>query len=284
MVQNAAAMKIDRADLPEFENPPVVEVALSIKFKTLNLTSAHIGLLWERFRSEFPRIEDQPPLDLPTETEKERVPAQLSGQLKLLSLPRMRSWFVSSNGTQLIQVQHDLFAHNWRRNETEEIYPRFNTVKHSFEKELQVLKHFLAEHSLGEPEPIQCEVTYINHIFAGRTWQTHDELHKVFNLWAAPKHEFLPKPDDGRFLVRYVIHDGSGRFCGRLHISSQPAFVQIGTAEKLLLATTLTARGRPLGEGLAGALEFLEVGHVWIVRGFADVTTRDIQDEWRRIR
>src|SRR3712207_1748974 len=113
-------MKPDRADLPEFEKPPVVEVALSIKFKTLSLTSAHIGLLWERFRSDFPRVEDQPPIDLPLETERERVPAQLSGQLKLLSLPRMRSWFVSSSGTQLIQVQHDFFAHNWRRNETDE--------------------------------------------------------------------------------------------------------------------------------------------------------------------
>ena len=118
-------MKSDGADLPEFENPPVVEVALSIKFKPLNLTTVHIGVLWERFRSQFPRIEDQPPLDLPTETERERVPTQFSGQLRLLSsLPRMRSWFVSSSGTQLIQVQYDLFAHNWRRNDTDETYPR----------------------------------------------------------------------------------------------------------------------------------------------------------------
>jgi uncharacterized protein (TIGR04255 family) len=277
-------MNVDKAHLPEFEKPPVVEVALSIKFKPLNLTSAHIGLLWEQFRSEFPRIEDQPPIDLPTETERERVPAQATGQLKLLSLPRMRSWFVSVTGTQLIQVQHDLFAHNWRRNETEEVYPRFHTVKHSFEKELQVLQRFLAEHGLGEPQPIQCEVTYINHILAGRTWQKHEELHKVFNLWAAPQHEFLPTPDDARFLVRYVIPERSGRFCGRLHISSQPAFLQVGGVEKLVFATTLTARGRPVGEGLAGALEFLELGHVWIVRGFADVTTHDIQEEWRRKR
>ena len=277
-------MKIDRVDLPEFENPPVVEVALSIKFKTLNLTTAHVGLLWERFRSQFPKVEDQPPLDLPIETEQERVPAQFSEQLRLLSLPRMRSWFVSSSGTQLIQVQHDLFAHNWRRNDTDETYPRFDAVRTSFAKELQTLKQFLTEQDLGEPEPVQCEVTYINHIFAGRTWQTHDELHKVFNLWTAPKHEFLPPPDDGRFLVRYVIPDPRGKFCGRLHISTQPAFTEVAGAEKLLLATTLTARGRPLGEGLAGALEFLELGHVWIVCGFADVTTREIQNEWRRRR
>jgi uncharacterized protein (TIGR04255 family) len=279
-----AAMKSDGADLPEFEKPPVVEVALSIKFKPLALTSVHVGVLWDRFKSQFPRIEDQPPLDLPTETERERVPAQFSGQLRLMSLPRMRSWFVSSSGTQLIQVQHDLFAHNWRRNETDETYPRFNSVRASFAKELQTLKDFLTEQKLGEPQPVQCEVTYINHIFAGRTWQRHDELHKVFNLWAIPRQEFLPRPDDARFLVRYVIPDEKGQFCGRLHISTQPAFAEVEGAENLILATTLTARGRPLGDGLDGALDFLDVGHVWIVRGFADVTTKEIQDEWRRTR
>lgn len=284
MLQNGKPMTTELPDLPEFQSPPVVEVALSIRFKSLNLTTGHVGLLWERFRSGFPRIEDQPPIDLPTETEKERVPAQFSGQLKLLSLPRMRSWFVSSAGTQLIQVQHDLFAHNWRRNDTDETYPRFNAVKRSFDVELETLKQFLLDHSLGEPEPVQCEVTYINHIFAGRTWLTHDEFHKVFNLWALPKHDFLPRPDDGRFLVRYVIPDRNGQFCGRLHISSQPAFAEVGGVEKLLFATTLTARGRPLGEGLAGALAFLEVGHVWIVRGFSDVTTPEMQAEWRRTR
>lgn len=277
-------MKVDRANLPEFEAPPVVEVALSVKFKPLNLATAHVGVLWERFRSQFPRVEDQPPLDLPTETPQERVPVQFSGQLRLLSLPRMRSWFVSASGTQLLQVQHDLFAHNWRRNDTEETYPRFRSVKESFSQELETFRAFLLEQNLGEPEPVQCEVTYINHILAGGVWRSHEELHRVFTTWAEPNHEFLPRPDDGRFLLRYVIPDSDGEFCGRLHVSTQPAFAEINGVEKLLMAMTLTARGRPLGTGLAGAMEFLEVGHVWIVCGFADITTPDMHKEWRRIR
>lgn len=270
--------------LPEFKNPPVVELALSIKFKTLKLTTSHVGLLWQRFRSDFPVIEDQPPLDLPIEIERERVPPQSAGQLRVLSLPQIRSWFVSASGTQLIQVQHDLFAHNWRKNDTDETYPRFENVRRSFEHELGILREFLAEHGLGEPDAIQCEVTYINHIAPGAAWKRHDELQSVFRFWVRPDYQFLPALDDGRFLLRFVIPDDDGRFCGRLHISSQPAFIETRGVEQPIFATVLTARGRPLGKGLAGALQFLDTGHEWIVRGFADITTEKAHQQWGRTR
>jgi hypothetical protein len=46
--------------LPDFEKPPVVEVALSLQFRPLELLrSAHLGLLWSVFRSRgFSRVED----------------------------------------------------------------------------------------------------------------------------------------------------------------------------------------------------------------------------------
>ena len=37
--------------LPEFDNPPVIEVALSVQFETLaNLRTPQIGVLWQEFR------------------------------------------------------------------------------------------------------------------------------------------------------------------------------------------------------------------------------------------
>jgi hypothetical protein len=46
--------------LPDFESPPVVEVAISLQFKPLEfLRSSHFGLLWQAFRREgFVRAED----------------------------------------------------------------------------------------------------------------------------------------------------------------------------------------------------------------------------------
>ena len=45
-------------DLPDFAKPPVAEVVLSLQFSSLSsLTTAHVGLLWRRFRDRLPLIE-----------------------------------------------------------------------------------------------------------------------------------------------------------------------------------------------------------------------------------
>ena len=50
--------------LPNFDNPPVVETALSVQFGPLPLLkTAHLGLLWSDYREAFPRSEERPPLD-----------------------------------------------------------------------------------------------------------------------------------------------------------------------------------------------------------------------------
>jgi hypothetical protein len=45
---------------------------------------------------------------------------------------------------------------------------------------------------------------------------------------------------------------------------------------------TLTARGQPLGTGLAGVLEFLDLGREWIVTGFDELTTPEMHRLWGR--
>src|SRR5258708_12433324 len=51
------------ADLPDFERPPVTEVALSIQFARLpKVTNIHGGLLWSEFRADYPNYEEHPPL------------------------------------------------------------------------------------------------------------------------------------------------------------------------------------------------------------------------------
>ena len=44
----------------------------------------------------------------------------------------------------------------------------------------------------------------------------------------------------------------------------------------------LTARGNPQGDGLEGALEFIDTGHEWIVRGFTSFVTKEMQALWGR--
>ncbi|MCH7839452.1 MAG: hypothetical protein IID38_04355, partial [Planctomycetes bacterium] len=55
--------KMDKP-LPDFSDPPVVEVALSVQFDSLKkLRTPQLGLLWREFRDRFPVTEEHAPLD-----------------------------------------------------------------------------------------------------------------------------------------------------------------------------------------------------------------------------
>lgn len=275
-------MPTPNGPLPKFRRPPVVELALSIKFDGIDLMAAHVGLLWNEFRSDFPKVEDQPELEIPAESEQLR-PQPATPEISFQA-PRTRSWFVSEAGTELIQVQHNLFARNWRRNDTDESYPSFETTRDRFRDNLRIFQEFIRKHRLGDPRPVQCEVTYVNHIVGDGVWETHSDVHKVFTYWRESGRSFLPAVGDARFATRYAIPDARGNFAGRLHVSAQSAFRRPAGSQNPspIFIATLTARGRPDGEGLDGALAFLETGHEWIVRGFAEVTTPEMHKVWER--
>lgn len=57
-------MKMKRPrHLPDFEAPPLTEVALSLQFQQIaNFGFVDIGLLWARFRERFGRVEYHTPL------------------------------------------------------------------------------------------------------------------------------------------------------------------------------------------------------------------------------
>ena len=63
--------------LPSFQNPPVVEVVLGVQFDAIKaLGTPQIGLLWQEFREQLPKTEDQPPLE--PEIEQFALPASHS--------------------------------------------------------------------------------------------------------------------------------------------------------------------------------------------------------------
>jgi uncharacterized protein (TIGR04255 family) len=161
-------MTADRPPLPDFDSPPVSEVALTVFFEPLNqLQTAHVGLLWQEFRARFPRVEDQPPL--PPVIESFGVPStfNLGIQIHVTASPGIpRSLFVDDQGAELIQFQNDRISHNWRRIVPASDlapgpvdYPRYGQLRESFSRELDVLAAFLAREELGELNPIQCEIT-----------------------------------------------------------------------------------------------------------------------------
>ena len=269
-------------DLPDFRKPPVAETVLSLQFEPISgLTSPHLGLLWAKFRQQLPLIEEHPPLPPILENFAPPSPAQMEVTIEEKP-PLPRVWFVNETKTELIQMQSDRFIHNWRKMEGMAPYPHYEPIREKFRGEVAVLEDFLRDEKLGTLAVNQCEVTYVNHIEPSGAWSRHGQLEKVFSIWSGLTNaSFLPNPEDAGLRTRFVIPDETGKPIGRLHVVVHPAWKKEDNSPLLIL--NMTARGVPTGEGIAGAFAFFDVGRRWIVKGFADLTTPEMQRVWERV-
>ncbi len=274
-------MTNSRKDLPDFDNPPLDEVALSVQFNPIaGLQAPQQGLLWSEFRDAFPRTEQHPPIDPVIETFG--LPQKRAMRFELVSgVPSPRCWFLNKEGTELIQVQQDRFTHNWRKVGETDTYPRYEHVRDQFASELSIFHGFLGKEELGEFVPVQCAVTYINHIVACEAWGAHGELGNVFTNWVnAYSDDFLGEPEQVRFASQFVFSDDHDQPLGRLHVSVQSAFRAQDNLP--IFVMEMTARGRPDGDGTDGILQFLNKGREMIVRSFASLTTPEMHKIWGR--
>lgn len=268
-------------EYPDFLNPPIVEVALDVQFQPIKgLNTPRLGLLWQRFKSKYPRVEEHPSLGRMEERLGVHPPTTSSVHVGFFeSLPLPRLWFLNPEGTELIQVQRDRFVHNWRKVGAGDAYPRYERIRETFSRELERFTGFLAEEDLGAITPDLCELTYINHIVSGAGWQDHGDIHAILAGWHPPqKDPLLPKPENASFSAQYVIADEARRSLGRLYVDVAPAF-RTGD-NKPMYVMRLRARGRPQAPGVDGALQLLDVGRDWIVRAFLTLTTSKMQRTW----
>jgi len=263
--------------LPDYSTPPVTEVALSVLFEPLpSLLTPQYGLFWSRLRNAFPRVEERGPIEPQIERFGERP--NVAPSVRFLDRPvTPRCWFLNEAGSELIQLQQDQLIHNWRKIDEGASYPHFEHVSSQFRKDLAMFEAFVRDEKLGDLIPKQCEITYVNRLTRGEGWKTLGQVELVSTLWRKPS-GFLPEPEDVRFGVRYLIPDAKGSPFGRLHVMLNPVFdIQKNDSEFIL---TLTARGKPQGEGSAGVMSFLEIGHEWIVRGFDALTQPSMHELW----
>lgn len=191
--------------------------------------------------------------------------------------PRVRTWFQSSDKTQLLQLQNNRVAYNWKKGLVDHQYPSYDEVERRFRETLPVFEEFVAKEGLGRIEATQAELTYVNHIR-----EPHSAVDRVFNFFRHPAVEgFLPPPEDVvHYAARYPIVEMSKELRGRLTVELQPAYLTSDRAE--VLSLNMIARGKPLSPDVDGALRFLNIGHEWIVRGFTELTTPEMHAKWDR--
>ena len=265
---------------PDFTDPPVTEVALSVGFNPLTrYANAHGGLFWQRFAETFAKVEEHPAFSLPPVKELPDAPQQIE---IVDGPPPIRTWLIAEDDSELLQLQRDIFAHNWRKTGPTQEYPRYESVRSRFQEYFRAFAEFVQERDLGVLEPNACEVTYVNHIPVGEHLRTSGDLQELLLSWSWPHTTFLPKPNEIRFSAQFVIRDDNDKFVGRLIVDGKPAYRRSDRSGIIVLS--MTARGMPLGKGFDGVLGFFDLGREWIVRGFTDLTTPNMHKVWGRIR
>lgn len=254
--------------LPSYKNPPVNEVVCGMRFQVPDkLRIPHIGLLWEKFRVDYPIIQHASPI------------ASVKGEIlvdEATGMPLPRVWFINKSDDQLVQFQLDRFYFNWRRRQS--AYPRYDHVIKNFERALNIIENFFCEFELGELKPIEYELSYINHISKGQGWNTIDDLPRIFSdfVWKQTKARFLPNPEKVAWQIEFPLDEKKGHLIVNVKQATR-------TEDKIpLLVLELKARGIGESTGKEAIREWFDLAHEWIVQGFTDLTTPEIQKIWER--
>ncbi|MEX2557776.1 MAG: TIGR04255 family protein [Actinomycetota bacterium] len=264
-------------DLPEFDRPPVVEVAIGVQFEPIKgFRQAHIGLFWNEIRVDYPTALDQPRLEIPVESFDEALIGP-SFQVELIDSPPVhRAWFVSVDESLLVQVQDDRLIHNWRHRGGG--YPRFEPLLELFWSHFDKYTARLADTGLKVPPVQQAELTYIN-------WIPAISMSEFFRPSSAAELD-LPgvgsHPDAQRWSARYPILDGDA-LVGRLAVEAQPGRRVEGGKVATGFQLALTFRAPVSKDASAGSISaLLLLGRNAIVWTFTEMTTPAMHEEWGR--
>ena len=260
-------MKATGRPTPTYENPPINEIVCGIRFDSIqSLQSGHLGILWQQFRADFPKTEDQ---NLVTS-----VPEEDLAPPNKPPLPRV--WFIHENENEVIQVQRNCFLHNWRKRRPDDKYPGYEKVVDNFEKYLSCFEAFLAAEDLGRLVPREYELTYIDLIPKGHGWESLGDLAKIFpNLLSRTSENMLLNDVQG--ISWQTIFDLPNRL-GQLGVSIRNA--QRVSDNQQIIYIEFKAISSGADKPTRG---WFNAAHNTITQLFSNLVSNDIQEKfWGR--
>jgi uncharacterized protein (TIGR04255 family) len=265
-------------------------VAISVQFDALpNYSQVWAGPLWDLFKTRFPVVQEQLPLQPVFETFGSPLsPPSINFSLLDAPMPS-RLWFLNQDQTELLQFQSDRFGRNWRKlPPLDNLYPRFEKMIADFDRDFDSLSAFCKERGIGNLQPNQCELTYVNfvpasslqemqaHIPASSLQQTQAHAAGVLKIFQFDPN-YLPASFSSNF--SFVLRGEREEPYGRLHLQAMTA-VRFDGVEGLNL--TLIARGAPRERSVRSSVERLVEFRERIVRSFDAVTRESAHRVWGR--
>jgi len=263
-----SAISQQQKPLPSYENPPLIEVVCGLVFKRLQgMKIPHFGMIWDKFKSSYPICQHAAPLDVRDESLDPATGA-----------PLPRVWLIGKGEMDLIQLQTDRILYNWRKIRPDDSYPRYSNVCGNFRQVVEKFADGVADLGIGALEPLECELTYINHIPKGEGWNSVEEAQKLFpDLgWRAGSGRFLPSPTSTAWNAAFSYGN-----LGNLTANLNHATRRVDNFP--IFALQLTAKGIGHERSIPAIWAWFDIAHEWIVRGFADLTSESVQREiWKR--
>lgn len=249
---------------------------MGIQFAPLdNMRIQHYAMLFDRFKVDFPSIEEHD--RLPPLSESKEISAAVPAWRLITGVQMPRIWLVSeptTSGQYILQFQDDRFLMNWRTTKKDgKDYPSHKINLPIFERYLKIFLTFIDEHRLGKFEPEQCELTYVNHIRIPGNTSAITSAAKTFTFLKTPKG--LTGIDEN---FSFSSSSWSDELRGRVYMSLQSALHR--ESKEQLLDFRLTARGAPADKSRESAISWLDKGHTIVVGSFVSFTSPEMHNMW----
>lgn len=263
--------------LPDFAAPPLNEVVLGVQFTPPpGYSQILAGQVWSLFKSEFPRVEEHPPLAPQFETFGRPTESTFNFGF-VTGASHDRFWFLNDKRGELIQFQHDRLLHNWRKVGDGPEYPRYEMMIQAFERELRSLSSYFATLSPQELQISQCEISYVNHIPCDGDRCDGSRWLRFLQLDA-------DQAEDFNLTFRRILSGPDGQPRGRLTCEAAVALVPTPRRAQRVIRFALTARGAPPKPNLDSALEMLGENREIVIESFTALTTESAHAEWQRVK
>lgn len=273
--------------------PPITEVVVSVAFDSQScLVGPQLLITLSELISEFSRIEEQPPYEMPIELPLEQMFSRpVQPPFRIVGSPgtlEHRYWlFDPIDDSLLVQVQSNYFAMNWRRTKNPDSYIGFETLMDRFESVMHRIQSAVLSNGGADLALKQAEISYINTIRPDSFWSDHNDVSKVVSI-RVPSIDNL---DQLTMAYSKSIHDDNGVFRGRLHSVIQTGYeagdddTSVGDAVRSGLVPIINisthVRSTKLSQPSTDVMiDFLRDGHIQAGETFVAVTTDSARDYW----
>jgi uncharacterized protein (TIGR04255 family) len=264
-------------NLPEFDRPPVSEIAMGVQFAPIaNFTSAHYGWFWKQYLDQsWAKAQDVP--RLPPQFEKFGENATAPSPMPFFfqsSHQPDRILLISEDDDRILQLQGDRFHYNWRKRQRE--YPSFDKIFDEFRVYLEKFEVFLVESGLTKPLFNQWELTYFNAIGRGDLWNEPSDWTKIFpGLFTTIDSSslgliFAPPMSTLKFEIPQRR--------GNLYVIGNHLRLEDGQEA---LGVNFAARGPLIAEDKGwDVATSMNIGHAALVRTFRELASPDARAYW----